>query len=299
MNSRQEQPALSGPSQDTARPAPPRCHADFLWSLVSLSDVVLFGDCRSRGPQVGFEAVESGRMPRPPSLGAVPAAQPREGRSGPSRFDSPSPPVPSVGSFGGLATLPLGEQLGVKNDVNETVLRAVSRLSDTELQLRSLSGSEEEQLRQLRARHQQNLESLGMLQKSMLVPSAAAPFDAMTRERTGFVEPSPRSMQLHTLPGASALLDLANASTSFPETSGPTGLGAGPLPPTEGFLPWSPQPPSPPSPQRPEPRAPEIPFSALTQTAGPLPPPSQWMSEDATESLAGELIHRKVGMFKL
>ncbi|CAE7505407.1 DAGLA [Symbiodinium microadriaticum] len=237
----------------------------------------------------GFEAPSaaqmpaSGSVPAVPAVQAVPAGLPGLCLPGAPRARSPSP-------FWDLSAPRPLQELGVKNDINETVLRAVSRLSDTELQLRSLSGSEEEQLQQLRARHQRNLESLGMLQKSMLIPSAttttipaAAASDAARENRERIALESIGSTPLL---GVSALLDLANASASFPEKTGAgLGLGAGPLPPALGS---SIGPPSPPESPQPEARPPNLQLDALSQTAGPLPPPSPWIVEaEGSESGVG------------
>lgn len=225
----------------------------------------------------------SGSVPAVPAVQAVPAGLPGLCLPGAPRARSPSP-------FWDLSAPRPLQELGVKNDINETVLRAVSRLSDTELQLRSLSGSEEEQLQQLRARHQRNLESLGMLQKSMLIPSAttttipaAAASDAARENRERIALESIGSTPLL---GVSALLDLANASASFPEKTGAgLGLGAGPLPPALGS---SIGPPSPPESPQPEARPPNLQLDALSQTAGPLPPPSPWIVEaEGSESGVG------------
>ncbi|CAE7372277.1 DAGLA [Symbiodinium sp. CCMP2456] len=237
----------------------------------------------------GFEAPAaqmpfSGSAPAVPAVAAVPAGLPGLCLPGAPRARSPSP-------FWDLSAPRPLQELGVKNDINETVLRAVSRLSDTELQLRSLSGSEEEQLQQLRARHQQNLESLGMLQKSMLIPSATTTIPAAAasdparenRERIAL-----EGIGSTPLLGVSALLDLANASASFPEKTGAgLGLGAGPLPPALGSSIGRPSPPE--SPQ-PEARPPNLQLDALSQTAGPLPPPSPWMAEaEGSESIPDQL----------
>ena len=239
----------------------------------------------------GFEAPSaaqmpaSGSVPAVPAVQAVPAGLPGLCLPGAPRARSPSP-------FWDLSAPRPLQELGVKNDINETVLRAVSRLSDTELQLRSLSGSEEEQLQQLRARHQRNLESLGMLQKSMLIPSAttttipaAAASDAARENRERIALESIGSTPLL---GVSALLDLANASASFPEKTGAgLGLGAGPLPPALGS---SIGPPSPPESPQPEARPPNLQLDALSQTAGPLPPPSPWIVEaEGSESTPDQL----------
>lgn len=68
-----------------------------------------------------------------------------------------------------------GHGAGVLDDVSTTALRFASRLSDTELQLRSLRGTEQEKLEQLRARHRENLAALDEQQHRMLPPIIAPP----------------------------------------------------------------------------------------------------------------------------
>lgn len=190
-----------------------------------------------------------------------------------------------------LGLRPDGPELpGVENDVSETALRAASKLSDTERQLRSLAGNEEEQLQQLRARHQQNLESLGLLQKSMLLPSLA-PDAAFSRQLDA---PGPSSPQWQCSEG-SALHDLVAASAAPEAPAAPevAGLSAGPLPEPR---PPGPCPPGPPGPPGCRPglssgaasRDGTMAMAAETmETAGPLPPPE--MDGEAFAASEGRL----------
>ena len=185
-----------------------------------------------------------------------------------------------------LGLRPDGPNLpGVENDVSETALRAASKLSDTEFQLRSLAGNEEEQLQQLRARHQQNLESLGMLQKSMLLPTATVtpsdmsmPPPVPVRARDADLSPSMRW-------DGAPLQDLVAASAAG--GLGPTGiasLSAGPLP---RCAEWLSRGPAMAATAIPPGTAPD-----LFETAGPLPPPAlSDTGEDAfqTQGLKGRL----------
>lgn len=63
---------------------------------------------------------------------------------------------------------PFAEAAGVRDDVSETALRFASRLSDTELRLCAMEGTNEEQLARLRVMHRENLTTLDLLQQGML-----------------------------------------------------------------------------------------------------------------------------------
>eukprot|EP00930_Biecheleria_cincta_P038403 TRINITY_DN26386_c0_g1_i1.p1 TRINITY_DN26386_c0_g1~~TRINITY_DN26386_c0_g1_i1.p1 ORF type:complete len:2003 (-),score=437.94 TRINITY_DN26386_c0_g1_i1:41-5536(-) len=109
---------------------------------------------------------------------------------------------------------------GVEDDVSELALRAASYLSDTERQLRSLAGSEQEQLEQLRARHRENLEDLGQYMRSKLLPSAGAGSPPLLEDgfdaARGFGRASfqPLSVPQPGPSAAAALSDLAAASAA-------------------------------------------------------------------------------------
>jgi len=64
---------------------------------------------------------------------------------------------------------------GVHDDVTTTELRFASRLSDTEMRLRSLEGTEEQQLQQLWELNRENLATLDQQQQRMLPPIATLP----------------------------------------------------------------------------------------------------------------------------
>lgn len=197
-----------------------------------------------------------------------------------------------------LGLRPDGPNLpGVENDVSETALRAASKLSDTEFQLRSLAGNEEEQLQQLRARHQQNLESLGMLQKSMLLPTATVTPSDMSMPPMPPMPPVPpvppvalRARDADLSPSmrwdGAPLQDLVAASVA--DGLGLTGiasLSAGPLPRCAEWLSRGPAMVATAIPQAGT--APD-----LFETAGPLPPPAlSDTGEDAfqTQGLEGRL----------
>ena len=251
----------------------------------------------------------------PPHLGRPaawsPVASPRRVRATSAPSWRPwEPPLPETW---GCSRGPMAEQLwklglrpdgpelpGVENDVSETALRAASKLSDTERQLRSLAGNEEEQLQQLRARHQQNLESLGLLQKSMLLPSLA-PDAAFSRQLDA---PGPSSPQWQCSEG-SALHDLVAASAAPEAPAAPevAGLSAGPLPEPRPPGPCPPGPPGPPgcrpglssgAPRRDGTMA----MAAETmETAGPLPPPEMdgeaFAASEGTQN--GMICHESTG----
>ena len=270
-------PSIGPPAQDSSPPARPVLTMD-----------PSFGRDRNWSPK--------GSPPRVPTTSWRPWEPPL-----PETWGCPRGPFAE--QLWKLGLRPDGPNLpGVENDVSETALRAASKLSDTEFQLRSLAGNEEEQLQQLRARHQQNLESLGMLQKSMLLPTATVTPSDMSMPPMPPMPPVPpvppvalRARDADLSPSmrwdGAPLQDLVAASVA--DGLGLTGiasLSAGPLPRCAEWLSRGPAMVATAIPQAGT--APD-----LFETAGPLPPPAlSDTGEDAfqTQGLEGRLWHWKV-----
>eukprot|EP00928_Gymnodinium_smaydae_P006492 TRINITY_DN12305_c0_g1_i2.p1 TRINITY_DN12305_c0_g1~~TRINITY_DN12305_c0_g1_i2.p1 ORF type:complete len:2283 (+),score=522.25 TRINITY_DN12305_c0_g1_i2:52-6849(+) len=166
---------------------------------------------------------------------------------------------------------------GVEDDVSETALRFATRLSDTELRLRSIDGSDATQMEQLRAKHRENLATLDRLQQSML-PAVGEPA-AVAAPGTAFGRrPSPGGTG--RLPRGEVGGGLLGAG------AGATGSGV----PASAFAPAPSPAPVPPVPAAPPACAPApvpapVPAPAAAAIAGVLPAPGELSHKEAARRL--------------